>query len=239
METIELDSTYRYNLVGLAYLAEANFLVCEKIYKEVIDKKENRSDFLLLAANNAFFESVGTLFTLLCSRKKEEVRIRPMLEKIIADEQDEKNDIDPKAVEIFISGIKKDYPNIDYWEYRDLLCGPTNEQIGNAMAKARSRWRIDHGLEDLNALKEKFEKGNFHKIRHQTFAHKNHHLDAPAGAADRVLFASLITDLGVIVRELKINMHIWFDYSHETHHIGVLNSLDEIIRKMDSFSVQS
>ena len=67
--------------MGLVYLADLNFMIVHKIYNELdLEKKDHPTYyFLIFSASNAFFESVNILYTLLCSKKHEEFRIRPLL----------------------------------------------------------------------------------------------------------------------------------------------------------------
>ena len=80
------------DLMDLVYLADINFLVCKKLYQCVDPKKRQfYDDFFLLTANNAFYESIGITYSLLCSKKDEEIRIEPLLKEII--EKEKRNEL--------------------------------------------------------------------------------------------------------------------------------------------------
>lgn len=223
--------------MDLIYLAEINFLICEKIYTDVLGdaikkwptgvQQKPGQDFLLLAANNAFFESISIIHTLVCSTKKEEVLIKPLLETIIEKDKKITNKVADTLVNRFSKQLYKDYPNPNYSDYAFLTRGDTRA-IGDIIADIRKKKRVDNGLKDLKMLKDKFEKCNFHKIRHQSAAHKNKLLESPAGAARLLIQADLIKKLGEIVKALKIDAHFWFDYELRNPNMQILSSLEDI-----------
>lgn len=222
---------FKYDIVSLIYLADINFLVCEKIYSEIINKKEKHDGyrFLLLSANNSFHEAVGILHTLLCSKKDEEVRIKPALEEIIKSQSGLILKDDPAMFNEYIEKIKADYPSPAFSEY-DFL-GPIGNR-GEIMAQFRVIKTIEGGLSDFEIIKEKFEKYHFHKIRHQSAAHKNKHLEDPAGASQLIVRDDLIQKLGEIIREVKIHSHFWFGYTLDNPNYPVLIALDDLISKI-------
>lgn len=221
------DWKYVGNIMDLVYLAETDFLICEKTYRFLNSNLSNR-DFFILSANNGFNESIGIIHTLICSSKKEELGIEQVLREII--DKDKKNSI-PKLkneqVDAFVKFIEVNYPNPDYSQF-DFGKDATS-QIGNIMADLKKIKRITSGLDDLKALKNKFESYNFHKIRHQTVAHKNKLLQAPAGAASLLLKDDLIKKLGEIIKILRINCYMWFDYELSNPYNSILASLDNVI----------
>lgn len=227
------------DIMKLACLAEINFLICQKIYNTILSNtlknwpagvnKEIGQEFFLLSANNAFFESVGILHTLICSIKKEEVRIKPLLEKVITRDKDCTGTTKQDVIEKFYEHVKNDYPNQNYLQYTFLL-KDEDRLIGDVMADIRRQKRIKSGLTDLEAIKNKFEKYDFHKIRHQTAAHKNKLLEAPAGASTLYLKDGLTTQLGEIIKDLRINLSCWFDYALENPYSNTIDSFDEILR---------
>ncbi|TSC54882.1 MAG: Uncharacterized protein LiPW30_348 [Parcubacteria group bacterium LiPW_30] len=221
---------FKYDIVSLIYLADINFLTCEKIYLEVVNKNEKHDyyRFLLLSANNSFNEAVSILHTLLCSKKDEEVRIKPALEEVIDIQRGLISKDDPEMFNQFIERIKADYPDPDFSEY-DFL-GPIGNR-GDIMAQFRVIKTTEEGLADFEIIKEKFEKYHFHKIRHQVSAHKNKHLEDPAGASQLILKDDLIEKLGEIVREVKIHSHFWFGYTLDNPNYPVLIALDKLIDK--------
>lgn len=223
---------FKYDIVSLVYLADINFLTCEKIYREVIntDKNHDYYRFLLLSANNSFYEAVSIIHTLLCSKKDEEVRIKPALEEAIKQQEGLILKDNSEKYNEFIRRIKIDYPNPDFYSY-DFL-GPL-ESRGDIMAQYRVIKTTEEGLVDFKVIKDKFEKYHFHKIRHQLAAHKNKHLDDPAGASQLLLKDELIKNLGEIVKAVKIHSHFWFGYTLDNPNYPVLIALSKMINKSE------
>jgi hypothetical protein len=219
---------FKYDIVSLIYLADINYLTCEKIYREVVNTgiKHDCYRFLLLSANNSFYEAVSILHTLLCSRKDEEVRIKPALEEVISLQHGLISKDNPGMFNEFIERIRTDYPNPDFFEY-DFL-GPI-ENRGDVMAQFRVIKTTEDGLSDFKIIKEKFEAYSFHKIRHQIAAHKNKHVEDPAGASQLILKDDLIKKLSDIIMELKIHSHFWFGYTLDNPNYPVLIALDKLI----------
>lgn len=224
---------FKYDIVSLIYLADINFLTCEKIYSEVINKNKEHEYywFLLLSANNSFNEAVSILHTLLCSKKDEEVRIKPALEEIVELQKGLISKDNPEMFNEFIERVKADYPSPDFSEY-DFL-----GQIGNRgdiMAQFRVIKTTEDGLNDFEIIKKKFEEYHFHKIRHQSAAHKNKHLEDPAGASQLVLKDDLIKKLGEIIKDVKIHSHFWFGYTLDNPNYSVLIAIDKLISDSDN-----
>lgn len=221
---------FKYDIISLIYLADINFLSCEKIYSRVVSKAKDHPyyRFLLLSANNSFNEAVSILHTLLCSRKDEEVRIKPALEEAVRTQGGLISKDDPEMFDEFIRRIDADYPNPDFAEY-DFL-GPI-ENRGDIMAQFRVIKTTEEGLADLEDIRKKFEQYNFHKIRHQVAAHKNKHVEDPAGASQLVLKDEYIKRVGEIVRDVKIHSHYWFGYTLDNPNYQILNALDSLIDK--------
>ncbi|MFH1533402.1 MAG: hypothetical protein ABID64_00545 [Nitrospirota bacterium] len=218
--------------VRLVYLADVNLMICKKIY-EYIDS-QNRDDFyyfFLLSANNAFNESVGIIHSLLCSKKGEEVRIRPLLEKIIKKEKESIPAVDDKKVEHLLKAVDKDYPVVNFNNYT-FLQEEDRRPIGNIMEDIRKKKRNTSGINDLINLKKQFEEENFHKIRHQAVAHKNKYLDDPAASPIGTIYPEYIEKLGEIIKELRINCHIWFDYTLINTSIGSIKALETVLEKL-------
>lgn len=224
---------FKYDIVSLIYLADINFLTCKKIYSEVINKNKEHEYywFLLLSANNSFNEAVSILHTLLCSKKDEEVRIKPALEEIVELQKGLISKDNPEMFNEFIERVKADYPSPDFSEY-DFL-----GQIGNRgdiMAQFRVIKTTEDGLNDFEIIKKKFEEYHFHKIRHQSAAHKNKHLEDPAGASQLVLKDDLIKKLGEIIKDVKIHSHFWFGYTLDNPNYSVLIAIDKLISNSDN-----
>lgn len=218
---------YGAGVTDLIYLAEINFLICEKIYEEISSKQDDAPDsFLLLTANNCFYESLGIIHTLLCSTKDEELRIEPYLRSELQKKKMPILGIDEKKSQEFFKRVNKDYPHTNYLQY-DFLFIDDNRLAGDIVADIKTKKTIESSLADLEKLKDKFEKSGFHKVRHQAGAHKNKHLDFPAGAANMELRKEYINRLGEIVKDLKIANYTWFNYVLENPLNEILNSLDK------------
>lgn len=224
--------TYKYlsEVQKLIYLADMNFLVCEKIYELLPVDIIRANKFLLLSANNAFNEAVEILHTLLCSTKQEELTIKPLLEEIIKKEKSVSSSIEDKKINQFLQKISEDYPSPDYSSYA-FLFEQDKRLIGGILADIRKKKR-QSALIDFESIKTEFEKENFHKIRHQSVAHKNKLLDNPAGAADLYLKEGYIEKLGVIIKKLRINSYFWFDYKIQNSNNKTISDLEFLVNKL-------
>jgi hypothetical protein len=97
-------STLIYDLIGLINLAEVNYLACKKIYDDPLKNstsqhpkgvlKNKNEDFLLLAANNSFFEAISILHTLIASKITVETRIEPVIKQLVAEKKISNDEID-------------------------------------------------------------------------------------------------------------------------------------------------
>lgn len=220
------------DIVKLVYLADLNFMICKRIY-EFIDpqNRDDFYDFFLLMANNAFNETVNIIHSLLCSKNANEVRIKPVLEKIVEREKVSIPTVDDNKVEHLFKRIDKDYPAVDFNSYT-FLKKDDKRPIGNIMEDLRKKKRNSTGMEDLIDLKDQFEKENFHKIRHQAIAHKNKYLDNPAATAVGTIYPEYIEKLGEIIKKLRINCHIWFNYTLVNTSIGAIKAFEEVLEKL-------
>jgi len=228
------ESKCLYELQKLIYLADINFLVCKKIYDFLPKDRMRVNKFLLLSANNAFNEVVGIIHTLLCSTKDEELTIKPLLEEIIKKEKNVIFSITSAKVNQFFQKILEDYPSPDYYSYTFLF---KNDErlIGDIIAEIKKKKR-QSGLEDLDILKKEFENGDFHKIRHQSVAHKNKLLKNPSGAVDLYLKGAVINELGKIIKKLRILSYFWFDYELKSPYFPTVNDL-EIMLKLQKIKI--
>jgi len=225
-------------LMGLVNLAEIDFLICEKIYKEVLNdsikaypagvEKKIGEDFLLLTANNAFDNAVSILHTLICSNKKEEIRIKPLLEEVLNNDKGFKDSIPDEKLIIFIDKIYNNYPDNHSFEFNFLREGD-DRPIGCIMSDLQKKKRLNDKLTGLYDLKNKFEGFKFHKIRHQLVAHKNKFLESPSGHANLYLKEEVIKNLGDIVKELKIDTYFWFNYSLDNPLKYTIKSYDDLV----------
>ena len=227
-----------HKLMGLVNLAEIDFLICEKIYKGVlndsikayptgVDKKIGE-DFLLLTANNAFDNAVSILHTLICSNKKEEIRIKPLLEAVLNSDKGFEDSIPDEKLIIFIDKIYNNYPNTNSPDF-NFLTEDDDRLIGDIMGDLRKKKRLADKLTVLDDLKNKFEEFKFHKIRHQLVAHKNKFLESPSGHANLYLKEEVIKNLGDIVKELKIDTYFWFDYSLDNPLKYTIKSYEDLV----------
>ncbi len=207
----------------LIYLADINFLICQKIYKSLPRDRTKANKFLLLSANNAFNETIGILHTLLFSIDKKELTIKPLLEKIINEEKSTSISIEDKKIDNFVKKISEDYPYKNY-SLCTLLSNNDKRLIGDILRDIRSVKR-QSGLNDLETIKKEFEQNKFHKIRHQSVAHKHKFLDNPGGAANLYLKDSYIDNLGAIIKKLRINSYFWFNYELINPHDKILDNL--------------
>lgn len=218
--------------VKLVYLADINFLICKKIYENIDSQnRDDYYDFLLLTANNAFSESVSIIHGLLCSKKEEEIRIEPLLKKIIEKEKDSVPIIDNKKIETYLQRVIQDYPDVDFGSYT-FLQADDDRPIGNIMVDLRKKKRNQSGLADLIELRELFIKGNFHKIRHQAISHKNKYLDNPTASVIGMIYPEYIEKFEELVKKLRINCNIWFDYSLTNTFGTTIKSLESTLMRI-------
>lgn len=218
---------YLSEVQKLIYLADTNFLVCKTIYDSLPDDRIKANKFLLLSANNAFNEAIEILHTLLCSTKKEELIIKPLLEAIVLKEESISISVPDEKVSQFYSRITEDYPDPDYYSY-DFLSESDDRLIGDILADIRKKKRTE-GVIDLEDLKTEFEKNNFHKIRHQSATHKNIHLDNPSGSTELYVKDELLNKLGELIKKLRINSYFWFDYELRNPYFQAINDLEKLI----------
>lgn len=224
-----LDWRYGAGVVDLVHLAELNFLLCKKIYEAIENKQDSLGySFLLLSANNSFYESIGIIHTLLCSTKEEEFRMEPYLKSEIEKKKAPTLPISNEKLEEFFKCVDRDYPHTSYLDY-EFLTVDDDRLVGDIVADIKAKKTIESGMTDFKKLKDKFENYGFHKIRHQTAAHKNKHLDLPAGAASHELNKKYVNNLGGVVKDLTIDTYTWFNYELANPLQGTLDSLDKLI----------
>lgn len=228
---------YTHKIFQLVHLAEINFLVCQKIYKNYLDERGRHENiFLVLAANNAFNESLSALQTLICSTEKNDLRIKPVLKKVIENDKNSIAPIDPEVEFQFIKSIERDYPYLSestFYGYKTFLLqvDEPDSHLGMVMENIRRKKRVEDGLADFKELKTKFEKFSFHKIRHQQIGHKHQDLKEPAGSVNLLIQDSYINNLSKIIKDLKIKTYYWFDFSFSNPNYAILTSLDKILKK--------
>lgn len=223
-------------IAKLVYLAEINFRVCQKIYRDYSDNN-NKNTFLILAANNAFCESVSVLHTLLCSTEKNDLKVLPVLEKVVENDKKTSVVIDSRIVNEFIQIIEKNYPCLDssvWYSCKAFLIKPIESEsyLGDIIANIRKQKRVESGLSDFQQLKNNFEKCNFHKIRHHQISHKHMNLKEPAGSTSFLLSNIHINNLEKIIKQLKINTYFWFDFDFINPYYSILNDLERCNRNM-------
>jgi len=209
-------------MIRLVNLAEINFLICEKIQK---NEKLKNSKFLILTSNNCFSSAIGILHSLLSSTTKEELKIQPLF-LIKKQNEEDKNkfsvisNIDKKNAKKLYRAFLKDYPKINYFNYQ--LLNSNNMQIGDKLIRFEMIHRLDNGTRELKKIKEKFEKNNFHLIRHQTVAHKNCKVDEIDGVANYLIKPQYISELSNIIKDLKVSVCFWFHYEIISNNNSIL-----------------
>jgi len=236
MKTKKLFSHRVNDAVKLINLSEINFEICKEIqniFKRTCFQKNGQNRFLILTSNNAFNCSVETLHTLLCSAKKNDIRLRPLLEEKIRNESRivdfKTNDIE-EANQLY-DFLMRDYPdpNCDNYDFLKLL---EAEKIGDKLALLRKIKRQADILKILDGIKKDFETGNFHKVRHLSIAHKVINLKEPSGAEDFLLKEDYMNNLSKIIRRIKMIICFGFDYDYNLN-IGqkqLLIYLGELIK---------
>jgi len=104
-----------------------------------------------------------------------------------------------------------------------------NILISDILADIRKKKR-QSGLANLEVLKTEFKNKNFHKIRHQSVAHKNKLLKEPAGSVDLYLNNKVISGLGEIIKKLCIQSYFWFDYELWNPNILISRNLYTLLK---------
>lgn len=220
-------------VVELINLIEVNFEICKEIQTANKIKNKHPSDvksqFLILISNNAFNCAVENLHTLLCSTKEKDIKIRLLLEeKIKTEEEISYNSNDKKNANKLYNSLLQDYPNVDF-DYNFLK--QTDRPIGDELARFKKIKRHDDLLEIIDDLKKDFENNDFHKIRHQSIAHKNINLKYPAGAGGLLIKPIYIKELSEIVKKVKIVSCVGFDYELKNHRLNIVNYLEKFLRQ--------
>ncbi len=232
------QSNYIYKIHQLIHLAEINFLVCQKIYKDYLSLKgRHKNIFLVLIANNAFEQSLSVLQTLICSTEKNDLKIESALEKVIENDKNSVVCVDPKMEAEFVESIERDYPYLGeetFYGYKKFLLkdDEPDNYLGGVMADIKRKKRVENGLKDFQELQNKFKKYSFHKIRHHQVGHKHQNLKEPAGSADLLFQDVYIDNLGDVIKDLKIKSYYWFDFPFGNPNYSMLDSLDEILKKI-------
>ena len=202
-----------YDAVGLLSLAELNFEICRDIQgflRAATLRVDGRASFFILVLNNAFNSSVEILHTLLCSTNLSDIRLRPLIGEIIASEKRPifaSQDLE-KANKLY-DNLLRDYPNIGF-SY-DFLNQP-GKKIGDELARFKKIRRHHDILDVFDKIKITFENSNFHKIRHQSIAHKNVNLEEPSGSQYLLLDERYLEGLSEIIKRTKILASFSFDY---------------------------
>jgi len=213
--------------VNLIYLSEINLEVCKQIQKFVMVENRGvvtqRISFLVLVSSNAFFSTVGTLHTLLCSTKQNDIRLKPLLEEKIKNEHDiiygtEEKEKADKLYNILF----QDYPNINYSKYGFLEQG---KKLGDQLSSLRKIKRREGILQLMKDAKKTFEENGFHKIRHHIIGHKNIYLKQVGGAEHYLIKEKYIEELDKTIKAMMLIVNFGFDYSLENPKKGVLIGL--------------
>ena len=131
----------------------------------------------------------------------------------------------------------RDYPNIDYSNYNFL--DQKNNKIGDELAYLRAIKRHSDVLSITDDIKKNFEKNNFHKIRHQSIAHRNIDLQEPAGAGWLLIKNKYIFNLHKIIKEIKMIVNFGFDYELNNPQTNVMNWLRGFLKENYSIPEQA
>lgn len=190
---------HRHQIQELIWLAEVNINITKYIYSHF--KNTPFDQFWLLTANNAYFESVSICHTLVCSKDKNELQIKPLLEKITA--LDIKNgyaSYPENAITEFKAHVKEVFPNEPYNFYL-LTSGDDIKKFKMIIRKS--------SIKDLEMLKNKFINDKFNVIRHEFSAHKNK--EKSHQRYQYTVSDNYINKLDDFLKELRIDAYFWFD----------------------------
>lgn len=221
----------RLNVQQFVYLVDINYRVCQKIHDETDHGQPTNHGFWKLSANNAFYSALNTLHTLVDSTKKEEIRIKPILERIIVQENDKDvmPEFESKGVALF-EKFMSDYPainpNFNDPEY-DFLREDDGRLVGDILSDVRKAWRLNRWLDKLKEIQIEYRANDLHKIRHQTTAHTNKTLKEPAGSSFLLINEEILERLHIITKKLRVCSYFWFEYEMSNPLINILQELDE------------
>jgi len=230
-----------YDAVDLTNLAEVNFQVCRDIQNTLRTaglRVDGRASFFTLISNNAFNSSVEILCTLLCSTNSNDIRLRPLIREVITGEKQPvftNQDLE-KANKLY-NCLLQDYPNLDF-SY-DFL-SQTGEIIGDELARLKKIKRHHDILEVFDEIKRGFESHNFHKIRHQSIAHKIINLEEPSGAQYLLLEEKYLKSLSEIIKQTKILVSFSFNCECELgrYQKKLLTYLKSLMKTISSITLE-
>lgn len=209
---ISLDERIR-KAQKLIHSAEVNFSVCRTIQEaKGTTHPFSRSDFLLLASNNSFDASVSILHTLLSSTDEKEIRLKPILQDLVARYTPVSLVSEEKIVQ-YRQILEEAYPDLYPVDCRSFM-DPEDERYSGEFLKEICRSSlVTTGLQDLENLRSQFEDSHFHRIRHELVAHKNSRQPHLGDTAGVFIKESALTSLGEIIKTLRINACFWLGYS--------------------------
>jgi hypothetical protein len=210
-------------------LAEANYFVCREIQDWKRTHNEGGHDVLLLAANNAFQAAVETVHALVCSEEKADLRLSDVL-TALARSADPDPSMHVRASQMD-EELRRAYPHLGPAHVRmvhALGTPPFDETLRGVREAAAQK-----GLEDLEKIKDLFEKGKFHRYRHQTIAHKNPRVPFPMATTHMTVFPSVLDEFGEVIKELRVKASMWFNWSPTNPALNpLLEQTRQLIEKM-------
>lgn len=195
---------YIYSVQSLVYLADANFQVCDSLYKKL--HQQDRSDynqFALITANNAFDSSIIILRSLIESTDKNEFRIEPIIDSVLNEDSISADGCELSAnAKVYKERVTKMYPEYDY----DYLISLQTVSVypGEVMKDLNREIVTKSGKDDLKKLKNKFKEKGFLKIRHLVSAHKNKSVQYVTKTNSSWLDPRHVTDLSEIVKDTRL-----------------------------------
>lgn len=171
-----------------------------------------------------------TIHTLVASDQSQDLKLEPLLVELIGDNSEITES--PEDIAKFETEFKKAYPYLRV----DPDALPQDERLlGDALKSIKRSKLVMSGLDDLRKIKAAFEAAGFHKVRHQTVAHKNPALRYPDGSIDMLVIPELLEKLCDVIKELRIQAYFWFEYAPENPQAEqVLSQLDGLIKCADA-----
>lgn len=212
-------------LQELIWLAETNFWVFKGIYDNYYKNTEshNKSDLLLLLANNSFEHAVLILQSLLVSKNVRELKIEKILTDIVARDALRKG-IGAK-LDVLRNAMLANYP--DHARVTEQLV--QNGFHGDDLQKLRIICRKTGAIK-LKEIADKFQESGFSEMRHEMIAHRDKKNRDPAGSIRRVFTAQIVQSLEEIIKMLVVESYFWFDYVPYNSDLEKLSSqLDKML----------
>lgn len=224
--TVTIDEKIRNAHLWIC-LAEAIFFACKMIqeWKDAAGHVQTPG-FLVLASNNSFDMAVGIVHGLVGSTEKADLQLEPLLVELIGDGSGATELADD--VSLLESQITAMYPNLAVSP--SMFTTGEGKWPGDVLKSLKRTHLVTAGLADLAEIKKDFEAGNFHKLRHQTIAHKNPAVLYPAGSVEMLMYPKVMATFGEVIKKLRIKAYLWFNWSPENPFMDpVLKDLKRIL----------